>query len=101
MQTHDVFYLLDGFECHTQIPCDDSKQTATMLLGFIQWLRDQHATSRITPKTDSQPAAKTATNPKPTEDVCPEHGKSRTGLNGHKFCPTKLSDGSWCQWGKK
>jgi hypothetical protein len=29
--------------------------------------------------------------------VCPTHGVSRQGKRGY-FCPTKLPDGSYCQW---
>ena len=29
--------------------------------------------------------------------VCSDHGVSRQGKRGY-FCPTKLPDGSYCQW---
>ena len=43
-------------------------------------------------------------SPKPSQssfggddDQCPEHGKSMRNNRG-LFCPSKLPDGSWCDW---
>lgn len=29
---------------------------------------------------------------------CPTHGKAAPSRNGGFYCPTKLQDGTWCQW---
>jgi hypothetical protein len=42
-------------------------------------------------------ATKTQVSKEPAFPVCPEHRVSRVGRNGY-FCPTKLDDGTWCDW---
>lgn len=32
--------------------------------------------------------------------TCPQHGKAKAGRYG-LYCPTKLSEGSWCKWRAK
>src|SRR3990172_2914324 len=102
MFKHDVFYTMDGFECHTQIEAQDSQEAADLLTTFIVGLRDNGGQSRIQSRAARASRTQQETEPlaPAREEVpkCPVHGKSKVGLNGNLYCPTKLEDGSWCKW---
>jgi hypothetical protein len=49
----------------------------------------------------ARPASATPAQPTPGETpVCPHHGKSKesTKATGTFFCPSKMADGTYCQW---
>ena len=36
--------------------------------------------------------------PAPTSGECPKHHRAKQGREGRFYCPTKMSDGKWCDW---
>lgn len=52
-------------------------------------------------QTNSKPAPGKSAPLQPSggeDEVCPVHGISTASKFGGLYCPTKLSDGSWCPW---
>jgi len=89
----NVRLCIDGHECQfTMRDADEARLVERLQALLTRFPQQAKTTSEAS--TPAQPQTPGA------PPVCPHHGKSKesTKATGTFFCPSKMADGTYCQW---